>query len=63
MKLTKTQRAYLKSAAINPTGKTFIAGGTDTAGTLLDAGYIEESYFCWNITPAGRAALSQGGGK
>ena len=63
MKLTKTQLAYLHSAAASPIGKTVIYGGS-VFDALTTAGLVEHKGFgIVQITPAGREALASSGGR
>lgn len=59
MKLTKTQKAYLKSAAISPIGRTVIYGGS-VFDVLTEAGLVDHKG-CGMvvITDAGRTALRE----
>jgi len=58
--LTRTQILYLKSAAINPSGRTCIPGGTKTLPVLIEAGMVTHHGFgIVSITDTGRTKLSQ----
>lgn len=58
--LTRTQMLYLKSAAINPGGRTYISGGTRTLPALIEAGMVTHHGFgIVSITDAGRTKLAQ----
>jgi hypothetical protein len=57
MKLTKTQKAYLQSAAINPRGVTYIP--YPTWEKLADLGLITKGYSGFKITDLGRQALRE----
>lgn len=60
MKLTKTQKAYLRSAYASPMGRTVIYG--KTLAIMVDAGVvIHKGLGIAEITEAGRAALKENG--
>lgn len=61
MKLTKTQWAYLRSAAASPIGKTVIYAGS-TFDALTKHGLVKHTgYGIVVITDLGRAALEERG--